>query len=919
MKKIFLFLVISFSCNEALAQYWQQRVDYVIDVQLNDKEKTLDGFEKITYTNNSPDTLRFIWFHLWPNAYRNDRTAFSDQMLENGNTAFYFSSKEEKGYINRLDFKVDGATARVEDHPEHIDIVKLVLPKPLPPSAQAIITTPFHVKLPFNFSRGGFDSASFQVTQWYPKPAVYDHKGWHPMPYLDQGEFYSEFGHFDVSISVPQGYVVAATGRQMTDNRQPITEDRTRASAVGGPLSVIRFSQDSIHDFAWFADKRFILTKDTVLLPSGKIVDVLNYFKPGAKGKIAPSGDGARYAKEAVRFYSREVGEYPYGTVSVVEGPQSFGGGMEYPTITVISPTYSAKYLDITIAHEIGHNWFYGMLASNERRHPWMDEGMNTLYTNKYAEEKYGPQNKSETIFFLTKAKRRTDQPIETPSEKFSATNYGVVAYTKAGDWMQLVEDRLGKERFRQMMQEYFAQWKFRHPYPEDFRSIARNYLRNDSLFALLEQRGPLPNQLHEGFSIVSPFKKNSIKNYLRQPTRNALLLSPMIGANKYDRFMIGGLITNYKLPPSNFQFLLSPLYATGTKELVGLGKINYSLYPGGFLRRAEVFLNASRFSMDEFTDTAGNRISMQFSKLVPGLRFTFREKNERSTARKFLQWKTFLINEEWLSIRPDTLFNGTDTALILRYLTPREDRYVNRLQFVYENSRALYPFSVELRVDQAKDFVRPTLNLNYFFNYPKEGGLQLRLFAGKFIYLEEKTLTRQFQTERYHLNMTGPNGYEDYTYSNYFYGRNEFEGAASQQIMIQDGGFKVRTDLLASKIGKTDDWLAAINLSTSIPDKINPLRVLPIKIPLRVFADIGTYAEAWKRNADADRFLFDAGLHLPLVRGMVNVYIPIIYNKVYGDYFKSTIPKNRFLKTISFSINLYNHELKEINRELEF
>ncbi|HEY0066449.1 MAG TPA: M1 family metallopeptidase, partial [Flavisolibacter sp.] len=751
------------------------------------------------------------------------------------------------------------------------------------------------------------------------KPAVYDHKGWHPMPYLDQGEFYSEFGSFDVSISVPQGYVVAATGRQLTDNRQPVTDDRTGNPVVGGPLSVIRFRQDSIHDFAWFADKRFTVVKDTVQLPSGKMVDVLNYYLPGTKGKTSLFSEGAKYAKDAVRFYSREVGEYPYGMVSVVEGPESFGGGMEYPTITVISPTPSAKELDITIAHEVGHNWFYGMLASNERRHPWMDEGMNTLYTNKYADEKYGTQDKAETLFFLTKAKHRTDQPIETASENFSAVNYGVVAYTKAGDWMQMMEDRLGKERFRQMMQEYFAQWKFRHPYPEDFRSIARNYLGNDSMFALLEQRGPLPNQLHDGFSLVSPFKKNSIKNYLRQPTRNALLLSPMIGANKYDRFMIGGLITNYKLPPSDFQFLLSPLYATGTKELVGLGKLNYSFYPGGFLRRAEIFLNASRFSMDEFTDTAGNRISMQFSKLVPGLRFTFRERNERSTARTYLQWKTFLINEEWLSIRPDTLFNGPDTALILRYLTPREDRYVNRLQFVYEDSRALYPFSVELRVDQAKDFVRPTLNFNYFFNYPKDGGLQLRLFAGKFIYLEEKTLTRQFQTERYHLNMTGPNGYEDYTYSNYFYGRNEFEGAASQQVMIQDGGFKVRTDLLASKIGKTDDWLAAINLNTSIPDKINPLSVLPIKIPLRVFADIGTYAEAWKRNADADRFLFDAGLHLPLVRGMVNVYIPLVYNRVYGDYFKSTIPKNRFLKTISFSVNLYNHELKEINRELEF
>ena len=191
---------------------WQQQVNYSIEVSLNDKEKTLEGFESIVYLNNAPDTLPFIWFHVWPNAYKNDKTAFSDQLLENGNTKFYFSTKEQKGYINRLDFKVDGTTAKTEDHPRHIDIIKLILPRPLAPKEKITITTPFHVKLPFNFSRGGYDGESFQVTQWYPKPAVYDQDGWHPMPYLDQGEFYSEFGEFDVRITVPKDYVVAATG-----------------------------------------------------------------------------------------------------------------------------------------------------------------------------------------------------------------------------------------------------------------------------------------------------------------------------------------------------------------------------------------------------------------------------------------------------------------------------------------------------------------------------------------------------------------------------------------------------------------------------------------------------------------------------------------------------------------------------------
>jgi hypothetical protein len=182
---------------------------------------------------------------------------------------------------------------------------------------------------------------------------------------------------------------------------------------------------------------------------------------------------------------------------------------------------------------------------------------------------------------------------------------------------------------------------------------------------------------------------------------------------------------------------------------------------------------------------------------------------------------------------------------------------------------------------------------------------MNLRFFAGKFFYTGAKTISKQFATDRYHLNMTGANGFEDYTYSNYFAGRNEFEGLASQQITIRDGGFKVRTDLLAEKTGKTDDWLMAMNFTSTIPDEINPLQVLPIKIPLKLFADVGTYAGAWEKDAESDRFLFAAGLQVSLFKNVLNVYMPLVYSKVYKDYIQSTIDKKgRFFKTISFSID---------------
>ncbi|MEO6220980.1 MAG: M1 family metallopeptidase, partial [Ginsengibacter sp.] len=456
MKKPLIFFLLWSQLQTAYCQYFyfQQQVNYKIDVTLNDIENTLDGFEIIEYTNNSPDTLRFIWFHLWPNAYKNDRTAFSEQLLQLGRTDFYFSSNEKRGYINRLDFQVNGITSVLEDHPKYIDVAKLILPVPLAPGKTIKITTPFHEKIPFNFSRGGHVGSTYQITQWYPKPAVYDSKGWHPMPYLDQGEFYSEFGNFNVQITLPDSYVVAATGelqnaeeikwlkekaKENTGSQMPVTGNQqkamnkhehdkseeeiaknketvskrkivkknhkplkkklpvaakkkttiTKKTNQDIPKSEIKkqqpariiqtktlnYIQNNVHDFAWFAAKDFIVNFDTLKLPSGRIIDAYTYFTPSGKETWKNS---ISFIKDAITTRSKWLGEYPYNIVTAVEAKMGFDGGMEYPTITSISPMRSQKAVDLTIQHEVGHNWNYGILASNEREHPWIDEGMNT-------------------------------------------------------------------------------------------------------------------------------------------------------------------------------------------------------------------------------------------------------------------------------------------------------------------------------------------------------------------------------------------------------------------------------------------------------------------------------------------------------------------------------------------------------------
>ncbi len=958
LKKICLPALFSFLLSVSFGQskYFQQRVNYTIDVTLNDSDKTLSGFETLHYTNNSPDTLHYIWFHLWPNAYKNDKTAFSEQLLQLASTGFYFSDEEKRGYINRLDFKVNGVSADLQDDSLYIDVAKLVLPFPLLPGETIKISTPFHEKIPFNFSRGGYVGNSFQITQWYPKPAVYDKNGWHPMPYLDQGEFYSEFGDYHVQITVPQNYVVAATGGLQNEEEKKWLKEKTgekpipaATAAISVPFNkngktnakvkkryqptihkkkkpviianqksgsektkTLVYEQKNVHDFAWFADKNFVVKHDTIQLQSGRIINAWAFF-------LRPDSTvwrkSIQFIKDAMRTRSKWLGEYPYNTVSVVEAKLAFYGGMEYPTITSISPMPDEESLDMTIEHEVGHNWLYGILATDERDHPWMDEGMNTYFDNRYKKLKYPSEKQADEkeyflekrmpandddLIYRTQIAEKKDQPIETASQGFSETNYDVIAYYKTGLWMKKLEDVIGKNLFDSCLHEYYNRWKFRHPSPQDFKNVVEQVSGHnvDTIFSLLTQKGRIEPAQKKEFKLASFFNLRNTDKY------NYVFLSPAAGYNFYDKIMLGALVHNYTLPEPRFHFFVAPLYATESKSLNGIARAGYNIMSYGLIRKAEISLSAEKFSMDEFTDSTGAKNYLGFSKMVPSVKLIFKNKNPTSAVKKWLQWKTFFIRETALSFSRDTVLQED----VISY--PSSSRYLNQLNFAIENNRALYPYFSNVVLQQTDNFLRFSFDGKYFFNYPKEGGITARLFAGKFMYLGDKTIYKQFETDRYHLNMTGANGYEDYTYSNYFIGRNEYQGPPSQQIMIRDGGFKVRSDLLSSKIGKTDNWLTALNLTADFPKELNPLHVFNASNPLKIFFDIGTYAGAWQKDAASGKFLYDAGLQIALYKNLVNIYVPVLYSKIYRNYFKSTLGEKQFWKTISFSIDIQNFRL---------
>ena len=940
--------------------YWQQQTDYIINVSLNDIEHTLDGFEKIKYTNNSPDTISFIWFHLWQNAYKNDRTAFSEQLLQNGRTDFYFSDKEQRGYINRLDFRINGTEAKTEDHPLYIDVVKVLLPQPLAPGNQIEITTPFHEKLPFNFSRGGHVGQSYQITQWYPKPAVYDEKGWHEMPYLDQGEFYSEFGNFDVRITIPENYIVAATGelqneeekkwlinksknkeQQTTFKQQEININKKKKyflktkkeieklnpqptvlliNPTTTQTKTLIYKQNHIHDFAWFADKNFIVNNDTLQLASGKIINVYSFYLPNENNYWQNS---IQFIKNAVRFRSSLIGEYPYQSVTAVEAKMGFDGGMEYPTITSISPAKNEKDLDLTIEHEVGHNWFYGILGSNERRFPWMDEGINTYYDKRYEEAKYNVQetkdkkqdknnwlkNKQpddrDKMFINVLTKEKIDQPISTSAENFNEINYNLIAYSKTGLWMKQLENTLGKKLLDSCMQQYFIQWKFKHPSPENFKLVIEQTSNKnlDAQFSLLDKKGSL-----------TPAENKKIKSAFLFSQKNTDKISyinfaPAVGYNMYDKFMIGAIFHNINTPPENFQFIIAPLYATNSKQLNGIGDIAYSWYPDNTFQKIEISINSARFSSLSGVDSNNNKIAAGFYKIVPGIRFTFKNNTPRSTNEKWLEFKTYFIGESsfnYIKKTSDTIYYPAKQ----NYST----RYLNQLTFNIEDYRVLYPYHVQLQLQQASNFYRLNFTTNYFFNYSKGGGLDVRVFAAKFGYIGGTSISKEFETSIYQPKLTATRGDEDYTYSNYFIGRSESTGFASQQIMMKDGGLKLRTDLFQDLQGRSDNWIAAVNFNTTIPQQI-----IPAKIPLKIFLDVGTYADAWGANPPTAKFLYVSGLQLSLLKNIINIYAPILYSSDFSNALKTVPEENTFWKKISFSIDVQNINFKKIFRNTPF
>jgi hypothetical protein len=470
-------------------RYWQQRADYDLRATLDTATKTLSGEMTLRYTNNSPDTLRFVWIQV-------EQNAFKDKSLN----SFIFPEDSRFGargfaggdMIDRFDEVGSGRAnahvalkTRVEG-----TVMKVDLAQPLAPGRTTTFNVAWHFTIPeHGADRMGRDGALFELAQWYPRLSVYDDlRGWNTEPYLGQGEFYLEYGDFSLAVTVPAGYIVAATGTlenprdvltpveiarlaqaAKSDSMVRIVTDADLSSGAARPRKTgtmtWRFRAHSVRDVVFAASPEYQWDAS-----SYKGVMANAYYRPSATATWHEAADMSRMS---IQEYSERWFMYPYPQISAVEGPIS---GMEYPMVAMEAKSEDKYDLYNVVTHEIGHMWFPMIVGSNERMHMWQDEGVNT-FINTFSEARRYPEKGDqmqralgERGYVEQAMKAGVDVPIEINADRVDPRLLGLNSYVKPSVGLQLLrQEIMGPEAFDDAFRTYINRWAFKHPAPDDF------------------------------------------------------------------------------------------------------------------------------------------------------------------------------------------------------------------------------------------------------------------------------------------------------------------------------------------------------------------------------------------------------------------------------------------------------------------
>lgn len=469
MFRLLTILLLSMLLTPLAAQdyRWQQRVEYIMDVHLDVKTHKLTGNQKLTYFNNSKDTLRKVYYHLYFNAFqpgsmmdvRSRTIADPDRRVRDRISKL---QPDEIGYQKIDQLKQDGK--EVSFHVEGT-VLEVTLAKPILPNTKTVFDMKFNGQVPVQIRRSGRDNSegiAYSMTQWFPKIAEYDHQGWHAYQYVAR-EFHSVWGDYDVKITLDPTYIVAGTGKLQNPEKVGYGYEKqgTKVSRPNGDLTW-HFKAKDVIDFAWAADPDYV--HDIMQVPGGPELHFFYQANVQANWKQMEP-----YAVRFFEFMNKTFGKYPYDTYSIIQGGD---GGMEYPMCTLILGGGSLNGLIGVTAHEAAHSWFQGVLASNEALYPWIDEGFTDFASQEFESSVTGekPTHAGSYMGYFNLVKSGLQEPISQHSDHYNTNRaYSTAAYAMGTVFLHQLKYVMGEESFYKGMRRYYNTWKFRHPEPNDF------------------------------------------------------------------------------------------------------------------------------------------------------------------------------------------------------------------------------------------------------------------------------------------------------------------------------------------------------------------------------------------------------------------------------------------------------------------
>lgn len=494
MKKTILLSLFILGFYNAFAQsntYWQQKVDYKMDVVMDVNNYQYKGKQKLVYTNNSSDTLRRVFYHLYNNAFQpGSEMDARIQNISDPDARFITKVKNpdgtetkvsriakllpnEIGYLKITNFKQDGVSAKTK---EVGTILEVTLAKPLFPNSKTIFTLDFDGQVPVQIRRSGRNNkegVALSMGQWYPKMAEFDFEGWHADPYIAR-EFFGVWGNFDVKITIDKNYILGGTGYLQNADNIGFGYEKKGVKVkkdLNSKTLTWHFYAPNVHDFTWAADKDYL--HDVVQVPDGATLHFL--YKNNPKiienwKKIQPK------TVQLMQLYNKTVGQYPYNQYSIIQGGD---GGMEYAMCTLMLGEGTADgMVNKVISHEMAHSWFQHVLGSNESKHPWMDEGFASFL------EHYGVNELNQTHLenpyksgydaYFAMVDSGKEQPLSTHGDHYDTNKaYGTASYRKGEVFLAQLQYLIGKENVMKTLKRYYRDFKFKHPNPNDIKRTA--------------------------------------------------------------------------------------------------------------------------------------------------------------------------------------------------------------------------------------------------------------------------------------------------------------------------------------------------------------------------------------------------------------------------------------------------------------